>query len=451
MVNDLKALMRQNVAAPPPDHLNLDSLMSAGRRRVRGRRTVVLCGAALLVVGVVASTVISWPGGSDRPGTAAARPAPDAPTIRLADARQAVEGRDYRLLASYTNENLDRDNGQYFDGVTDDGLILFRGGPRMGQLRPRMALMDPATGEKDWLPDLQIGQTQTWPVELGTDRLVFLGSNEEDRGMRANLVAYVFDRGIRDWSAVEWPSLPVLGFPSGSLAPDGRLYVSVPATQSQPPEGGWPTGSDGEADDADAEGDTYQLWSVSLTDESDVRDEGLTVGSFAFTDTSMVWTDSTNGDAGLVHVRELSTGEEHSFDPDAGTRCNLLSFGATDDRVVLGQYCGTYAGGVRDDRVQILTTDGDQVVTLQDNDISGALTGPGSRTGDLVTVISYQEERAGTYVYDLETDQFLRIANALSKYAMGGPAPDRQFLWTTPVNNRHGATQWLGEILASES
>ena len=56
--------------------------------------------------------------------------------MRLADAEPAVEGRDYRVLASHTNENLNRDNGQYFDGVTDDGLILFRDGPRMDQLQP---------------------------------------------------------------------------------------------------------------------------------------------------------------------------------------------------------------------------------------------------------------------------------------------------------------------------
>ena len=58
----------------------------------------------------------------------------------------------------------------------------------------------------------------------------------------------------------------------------------------------------------------------------------------------MVWTDSTNGDAGLVHVRDLATGEESSFDPHNGERCNLLDFGATGDRIVMGQYCGTYDG-----------------------------------------------------------------------------------------------------------
>ena len=48
--------------------------------------------------------------------------------MRVADAAPAVEGTDYRELASYTNEDLDADNGEYFDGVTDDGLVLFREG-----------------------------------------------------------------------------------------------------------------------------------------------------------------------------------------------------------------------------------------------------------------------------------------------------------------------------------
>ena len=176
MVNDLKQLMRDNVAAPPPDHLDLDALVGAGRRRVRGRRAVAAGGPALLVAGVVTAAAVSWPSGTDRAGEADRPPAPDAPTITLSDAAQAVEGRDYEVLASYTNENLNRDNGQYFDGVTDDGLILFRDGPRMDQLYPRMALMDPATGAKDWLPDLRRGQAQTWPVDLGADRLVLVSA-----------------------------------------------------------------------------------------------------------------------------------------------------------------------------------------------------------------------------------------------------------------------------------
>lgn len=347
------------------------------------------------------------------------------------------------MLASHTNHNLDRDNGQYFDGVTDDDLILFRDGPRMGHLRPRMALMDPQTGAKDWLPDLRIGQTQIWPVKLGTDRLVLISMQEG--GVRAQLVAHVFDRRTRQWTTTAWPGLPRLEQPRAVFGPDDRLYVFVPGTVGQPPKGGWPTGPDGEADDADAEGDTYHLWSVSLDDSSDVRDERLVVGDLAFTDSSMVWTDSTNGHAGLVHVRDISTGEEHSFDPHTGKRCNLLSFAATDDRVVLGQYCGTYPGGVRDDRVQILTPDGAQVDTLQDSGIEGAMAG----SSDLVTVTAFDRgARSGTCVYDLETSRFLRLSEAVSNFAMGGPTPHGQLLWSTPVNHRHGATQWLGQVIS---
>jgi len=446
VVNDLKELMRENVAAPPPDHLDLGAIVGAGHRRLRGRRVAAAGVAAVVVTGVVASTFVAWPHAADDAGASDRPPTPDAPVLRLADAQQAVEGRDYELLATYTNDNLEGDNGQYFDGVTDDGQILFRDGPRADQLYPRLALLDPATGEKDWLPNLHVGQNQTWPVELGTDNLVLLSAGYDDTGMEAHLRAHVFDRATRQWRTMAWPTLPTLEFPYGVVAPDGRLYVSVLASQGQPPEGGWPMGPDGEADDADAEGSTYHLWSVSLTDESDVRDEGMTVGSFAFTDRSMVWTDSTGGHAGLVHVRDLATGEEHSFDPLAGKKCNLLSFGATDDRVVMGQYCGTYAGGVRDDRVQILTTDGDQVVTLQDNGIDGSIRIAGG-TGDLVSVSSYEHDQGGSYVYDLATDRFLRLSTTVSQWALGGPTPDGQLLWDTSTNHRRGATQLLGRFM----
>jgi hypothetical protein len=442
MVNDLKALMLENVAAPPSEHLDPDALVSAGRRRVRTRRAAVAGVAGTLTVAVaLVMTAVMGPHATEHAGAASEPPAPNAPTLRLSDAKQAVRGRDYRVLASYTNKNLDRSNGQYFDGVTDDGLVLFRDGRTE---HPRMALLDPATGKKDWLPDLDIGQTQTWPLELGTHRLVLLGA---DGGLKAHLVAYVFDRGTRQWKDLEWPGLPTVdGVPRAALGPDGRLYVSVAATHGRPPEGGWPTGPDGEADDAGADGDTYHLWSVSLTDSADVRDEALTVGDLAFTDTAMVWTDSTNGHPGMVHTRNLSTGDENSFDPRTGKRCNLLSFAATGTRVVLGQYCGTYTGGVRDDRVQILASDGHQVRTLQDSDLEGALAGPGSAS-DLITVTAYQGKQAGSYLYDLGTGRFLQLSNAVSKFQMGGPASHGRFLWSTPTNKGHGATQWLGELV----
>ena len=441
MVNDLKDLMRQNVAAPPPDHLDVDAVVGAGRRRVRTRRRAGIAGVALAAAGIVALGTVLVPDGGDRAMPASRPPAPDAPTITLADATPAVEGRDYRELASYTNQNLDADNGQYFDGVTDDGLILFRDGPREGQWFPRFALMDPATGAKDWLPRLAgVAQDQTWPIVLGADRLVLLSLHN---GLRGDLQAHVYDRAAGRWSTLTWPGLPKVDLLRAVAGPDDRLYVMVPATRGRVPEGGWPTGPDGEADDADAEGDTSHLWSVSLEDTTDARDEGLVVGDLAFTDTAMVWTDRSGGDPGNVHVRDLATGAEHSFDPRTGERCNLLSFSASGDRIVMSEYCGTYDEG-RDDRVQILSTDGDQVVTIQGDGIDGWLP-DGS---EVVNVTAYPLEQGGTYVYDLPTDRFLRVSKGVSPWARGGPTgTPAQFLWDTPVNDRHGDTQHLAELL----
>ena len=441
MVTELDTLMRRSVAAPPPDHLDLDAVVAAGRRRVRRRGAAAGAGVALATVAVVTVATVTWPSVGDRAAPAGHPPAPEAPTLRLSDAQQAVAGRDYEVLASYTNKNLDADNGQYFDGVTDDGLVLFRDGPRAAtDWRQRLALLDPATGQKDWLPGAGLAQANIWPVELGARRLVLLSDNED----ATRWTAYVYDRTARTWSTTDWTGLPSGTEPAGAtVGPDGRLYLRALASRGAVPEGGWPTGADGEADDANAEGDTYHLWSASLTDASDVRDEGLTVGNVAFTDDAMVWTDRRNGAAGKVHVRDLASGAEHSFDPRAGDRCNVLGFAASGQRIVMSEYCGTY-GDVRDDRVQILTTDGDQVATIQDSGIEGAPY-PGS---DVVAVEANRgDDRSGTYAYDLATDRFLRISDGVSHWGTGGPAQPRELFWHTPVNHGHGATWTLGRLL----
>jgi hypothetical protein len=445
MVNELRDLRRENVASPPYDNdTDLSTVLRATRRRVRRRLTVVgVAAVASLAAGGVTSSLLPSPPELDAGGI----PAPDAPTLHLSEAQEAVEGDDYRVLASRTDHNLERDNGAYFDGVTQDGLILFRDGPSLDQPRRRLALLDPATGDKDWLPDPPVSDhAQLWPVDLATKRLVLTGygnPHRDDTSFAVELFALIYDRETGRWQRLEWPDLLTPVQPgSAALGPDGRLYVRLPATKGQPTPDGWRTGPDGEGYDADATGDSYRLWSVSLTDTSDIRDEGLRVGDFTFVDTSLVWTDATNGDSGLVHVRDLATGAEHAFDAHAGDRCNLLSFGASDARVVLGQYCGTYDDG-RDDRVQVLTTDGQQVVTIQGSGLDGGLGG----TGDVVTVTAYERGEAGTYLYDLGSDRFMRVSDGVSKFALGGPTSARRFLWDTPVNHRHGATQRLGALL----
>jgi hypothetical protein len=453
MVNELRELMREASARPPQDDTDLGAVLGRGRRRVRIRRAGIVGGTAL-AAGAIALGSHAWPDPAPTDLAAAGVPRAEGPVIGLGDARPAVEGQDYRELASHTNEDLNADNGQYFDGVTDDGLILFRDGPRAGQLHSRFALMDPATGEKDWLPRLDTGQSQMWAAELSAERLVLLSpdTSRSGNGLASALVAHVFDRSADSWSTLQWPGLPDTDGPwSARVGPDGRLYAKVPATRIKVPEGGWPMGPDGEADDSGASGESFDLWSVSLSDPSDVRDEELRIGSFDFAGDTLVWTDSDNGAAGLVHVRDLSSGEETSFDPGLGERCNLLGFSAEGDRIALSQYCGTYEGGVRDDRIQVVTTEGEQVVTVQDSGVEGGQLVAG---GDHLTMTALHRATGGTYVYDFDGGRLLRLSEGMSSWSTAvGPTPGDQFMWTTPAGGidelfgRSGATAHLGEII----
>ena len=456
MVNELRELMREATDRPPQDTSDLRALVGSGRRRLRVRRAAQV-GAIALASGAIGVASMWWLNPSPADLAAAGVPRPDGPTIRLTESSPAVEGTDYRELASYTNEDLNADNGEYFDGVTDDGMVLFREGQTRTRDRERYALMDPATGEKQWLADRPGNGEQSWAVDLGEERLVVMrfevvqGEPAGKFGLNTRPVLDVFDRGTQAWRTISWPGLPATANPSFvQLGPDGRAYVAVMSDPGNVPEGGWPMGPDGEADDSDAEGDVRALWSMSLTDSSDVRDESLRVGSFAFDGDSLVWTDSSNGAAGRVHVRDLASGEETSFDPGLGDRCNLLGFDVLGGRIAMTQHCGVYEGGVRDDRVQVVTTEGEQVITVQDDGVDAGDLVAG---GDFLTLTAYDRATGGTYVYDFEEGRLLRLSDGLSAWSTGGPTPGDQFMWNTPAGKKvamfgnSGATVHLGELI----
>lgn len=449
MVNELRELMHEATDRPPRDNTDLSAVLSGGRRRVRVRRVGVVGGTAL-AAGAIALGSFTWLNPAPADLDAAGVPQVSGPSVRLTDARPAVEGQDYRELVSFTNDDLESDNGHYFEGVTDDGLVLFRAGQTMNR-DERFALLDPQTGEKQWLPDTPGTGDQTWAIELTASRLAVMRF-EMGKGTTLRPVLDLYDRSTASWSTIAWPTLPADENPSHlTIGPDGRAYVALVTDPGDIPEGGWPMGPDGEADDSDAEGDVRALWSMSLTDPADVRDEGLAVGSFDFTDDALVWTDSANGAPGRVHVRDLASGEETSFDPDLGERCNLLGFDAAGDRIAMTQYCGTYDGGVRDDRVQVVTTDGEPVVTVQDSGVDGGKLVAG---GDFMTLTAYERASGGTYLYDFEESRLLRLSDGNSAWDVAsGPTPGDQFLWGEPAGGkvplfgRSGASAHLGEII----
>jgi hypothetical protein len=442
MVNELRVLLRESVSDAPPDLLSPTDLVHAGRSRVRRRRAGQLV-AATVAVGLVATgAALVGPGlGGDRTAPTE-RPDLVGPVLHLAD---AVPATGVDVVARHTEENLNRANGASFSGVTDDGLVLVADGPHGIENRLDLTLLDPVTGDEQQLPSPP-GPDWGQVLELSEERIVV-----STYGMMTadTLGAYVLDRETLEWSEVLWSGLPAREWRGTALGPDGRVYVGVAMSADEQRQADLEAareaaGEGEEVDDAGITGARYALWSVSPTDPADARDEDLVVGSFAFDDDTMAWTARTNGTNDRVSVRDLESGEVTSFDPLSGARCNVLGFGLAGEHVVLSQYCGE-SGGERDDRVQVVTTDGDPVVTVQGSGLDG-----GAVDDRWVEVRALDNDRAttdGTYVYDLETGDLLRLSDSVSSFSIGGgPMPPGYVMWSEAVNDRRGQQQVIARL-----
>ena len=249
--------MRENVDYPPPD---------TGPRRggdggrpapLARRRTGVVGGAALFTAGVVALAAVvcrrgvrprRWPRG-DR--------CRRRPTISFGDAA-GRRGRDLRELTTHTDEQPrpGRPAVPRRRHRRRAGAVPRR--PRADRLRPRFALLDPATGERDWLPDPRLGQVQTWPVELSADRLVLTStsSGPDGTGRLRRPRPRPFDAGVERRSPGRRcpPSTP-FARPDRTRRPALRVGAEHPGPAAP---GRVADDEGGEAEDADAEGDTFR-------------------------------------------------------------------------------------------------------------------------------------------------------------------------------------------------
>lgn len=420
MVNELRTLLHESSENAPYAAFDATALLRAGRSRTRRRRAVVVGTTAALVATIVGGSSLLL----DRNGPDRATPAPPLPqdgrTLHLADARPA----DLETLFTHVNEDLEQSSGQYVDGITTDGLAVFRDGPHDADNVAKMSLIDFESGEETQLPDL------TFPVssllEATEDRIVYFGGSASTTTM-LGVGAVVFDRATSTWREISWPDLPPATPVGMSMGPDGRLYVAAYDV---------PAGTSTDGDPSGIVRRPTDLWSVSLTDPEDVRTEGLRVKSFAIDDGHLVWTDGTDP---RVFVRDLTTGEETSFDAGLEAGCNQFGTDLENEKIVLSLFCK--GGGERDDRLRVVTLAGDPVVTIQDASLSG-----NTNNGGQVLVYGHGSDQTGHYAYDLDSGAFIRLSTNDSMFGMGGPVTDGYVLWTEGYRGRSGSTQTIARL-----
>lgn len=433
MVKDLSTLLRESAAYPPGNHgavSDLTEVVRLGRSRVRRRRVAVVSGAVASVVAVaVAGALLAGGVGGTASPEPAGEDAPVGPVVHPADAEPGLEGRDHTVLTSYTNDNLDRANGQYLAGVLPDGTVLVKDGPHGIDNSTRWGLLDPTgDGDIDWMSEPPSPLEQV--VSVQERRFVFLSyvGNQP--------AAVIYDRDSDGWSVPNRLHGSSMGIVQAHMGADNRIYYTV--------QGNGPS-------------DQLELWSTSLDSPDEVAvNEGVTVGDFDVTGDELVYTATTNEPNDRITVRDLTSGEQRSFDPQSGDACNQLSLQRAGDHLVLGQYCGTTNGGespVRDDRVQVIDLDGNPVVTVQGHGIEP---GTVSATGFVVASYGDLDDRDGaTYTWSFADGELRQVADSASKFSMPwlqaevGPAGSDAadvVMWHEAVNDRHGARQVLAHL-----
>jgi hypothetical protein len=411
-MRDLKSLMDEATESAPSEGVDVQRVLETGHRRVRRRRATGVFGAAVAVAVVAAGGSLLAGGDTGERVLPADRSEPIGPVAVLAEARRAVEGRDYSVLTTVTNENLDGENALFYRGVTPDGLIVVDEGPY--SLDSRAGLLDPRSEEVRWLLGPgdashgeyvgSSGRWMIWTTESNQfqDRPGFLLVDPTTGGQQViDLVSIAGDE--RPMSYADFPDRSALGA-------DGRIYFSLGRDRS-----------------------TSDLLSVELDDPADVRVEGV-VGDFDVDGELLTYTERTNQPTSTIHVRDLGTGEETTFDTQSDSDCDLRGLERAGDHVALFQGCG--ADGLGDSRVQVITGSGEPVVTLLGSSLDG-----GTVTSRYVSTMVAFGKGTGTYVYDLETADLLRVSEGgVREPQLAGH--DDVLVWQTPVNDGRGMTFW---------
>lgn len=419
MVNELRSLLHETSDNAPYAAFDAAAVLRAGRSRTRRRHAAVTGAVGLAAAAVVGSTValggLVTDGGDPAPPSSP-NTEPVGHVLRLDDATSVDLTPIFRSVNDYDTPTSDR----FIDGITEDGQAIVRN--YAGTLdRANVMLVDLTSGAEQPLPSIT-GEARL-VLEASEERIVYAG-DVASRDRRVEARALVLDRASATWREMRWPGLPQGTVLGRDIGPDGRLYVAV--------------NTDVDAlDSVNPDGLTGGLWSVSLTDPDDVRDEELVVGAFAIDGNNLVWSERRSGISNRLTVRDLETSEDSTFDPQSGRYCIQRSLGVDAGRIVMSQDCGTL-NGVSDERLQVVSMTGEPVVTFQDDSLTGYVDGGGH-----LLISSDRPGAGGVYSYDLDTGDFERLSTSvptLTDYVQE-PVSDGYLLWTEGSRQGTGSSQ----------
>jgi len=402
-MNDLDTLLRAATDQAPPGHIAPETLVRAGRARVRRRRAV----AGLAVVAVVGMlggvATLAGPGGPDATRQPTAQP---GRTLTLADAAEARSGTDFQVLHTFTAHSTDKTmSGQFVRGVLADGTIVVQSYPDGRDAASRIALVG-ASGTR----------TVSAPRSLGN----YLG---------ATPTALVFGADVNGVWTLDLTSLGWLATLEGLDFDTNAPAQPLSATPGLPTEIHL-------ARAAMADEHTRGIFAATLGERNGTR--LATGGDVAASGDHIAWTASYDAPNDRVVVRDRATGEDTTFDPHTG-RCDQKDLGLAADRVVVMVNCAD-AGAEQSetdvvDRIDVFDLSGRPLAR-----ITGDQLGPVRMTDRFVTISSWKQGQTGTYTYDLETGRFLKVDASTSGLTGRETGNGSTLVWQQRLDRDSGAT-----------
>ncbi len=403
-MNHLNTLLREASTDAPPDHVDVAVLVSTGRSRVRRRRAAA--GVAVAAVAGLALGVSLVATDGDSPDQS---PAASPVELTLDDAVPAEPGLDYQVLRVFTAHSTDDTmSGDFVQGVLPDGTVVVTRYPN-GQGAPsEIALVGPGGTRVATAPAPVIN------YRGATERELVFGST--------NGGLWVLDLAGLEWRHILTGSRVTPNLTQQPLSAIGG-HIFVPGDEL-------------------SQETVRPIYDVDLaTGDATELAQG---GDVATHGGRVAWTNAYDAPVRTVTVRDQA-GATTTFDPGTGD-CSGIGLGITAERIVVMTNCDDEAGDTEYTdvvtRIDVFDLDGQPVARITGDDDMG----PVRMSDRYVTLANWAEGAEGTYTYDLETGQFLRVTNSMSGLAGSETGVGATVVWEKRLDGDTGATYVIAQM-----